>query len=236
MGYTTSFSGRIAVEPPLSAEEISYLKAFAESRRMERSQGPYHVEESRDGVVDSNTPPKGQPGLWCQWIPVDDGSAIEWDGGEKFYCAPEWMAYIRTHFVALCAARSAEPQAMGFLEPHSMNGSVFSVGEDTLGDVAKIEVDDQGVWISRGEWTAEAKADLFGIHGDDEENREGDDWPDQDETLSALAARPELALFEPRELVPAFDSNDTVALAFFEKTKLDEQLRAGSPQSGRKTL
>jgi len=26
-----------------------------------------------------------QPGLWCQWIPSDDGTAIEWDGGEKFY-------------------------------------------------------------------------------------------------------------------------------------------------------
>ena len=32
---------------------------------------------------DHNTPPRTQPGLWCQWTPTADRLHIEWDGGEK---------------------------------------------------------------------------------------------------------------------------------------------------------
>src|SRR6478735_9098142 len=106
MGYTTEFSGQISVEPPLNAEEIAYLKRFAASRRMKRTQGPYHAtddgnfgQDDREGVLDYNEPPSGQPGLWCQWVPTDDGTAIEWDGGEKFYNSVEWMRYIIDHFL-----------------------------------------------------------------------------------------------------------------------------------------
>lgn len=40
-----------------------------------------------------------QPGLWCQWVPNHDGSAIEWDGGEKFYEYIEWIEYLTAHFL-----------------------------------------------------------------------------------------------------------------------------------------
>lgn len=46
-----------------------------------------------------NEPPEGQPGLWCQWVPNDKGTAIEWDGGEKFYGYEEWLKYIIEHFL-----------------------------------------------------------------------------------------------------------------------------------------
>ena len=42
----------------------------------------------------------GQPGLWCQWIPNDDGTALEWDGGEKFYEYEDWLRYLIEHFLA----------------------------------------------------------------------------------------------------------------------------------------
>lgn len=44
MGYTTTFYGQVAVEPPLSAKEIVYLNKFAETRRMRCLQGPYYVD------------------------------------------------------------------------------------------------------------------------------------------------------------------------------------------------
>jgi hypothetical protein len=36
------------------------------------------------------------PGLWCQWIIVDN--ELIWDGGEKFYYYVEWLQYLINHF------------------------------------------------------------------------------------------------------------------------------------------
>ena len=41
-----------------------------------------------------------QPGLWCQWVPSEDGSAIEWDQGEKFYYYFAWLRYLIQNFLA----------------------------------------------------------------------------------------------------------------------------------------
>lgn len=134
MGYTTDFSGQIAIEPPLSAEEIAYLQKFNRTRRMNTTKGPYYVERGGDfgqshdaDVIDYNHPPEGQPGLWCNWTPTDDGTAIEWDGGEKFYDSPEWMQYLIDHFIG--HAPIAGPQ-LPFLKTHTLNGRIEAVGED----------------------------------------------------------------------------------------------------------
>lgn len=42
---------------------------------------------------------QAQPGLWCQWVPSDDGSTLVWDEGEKFYDYVEWVQYIIDHFL-----------------------------------------------------------------------------------------------------------------------------------------
>ena len=73
MGYDTSFSGEWKVEPPLSAEHVADLNAFAEQD---------HRGDSRC------------PGNYCQWIPSDDGKVIEYDDGEKFYDYVEWIEYL----------------------------------------------------------------------------------------------------------------------------------------------
>ena len=51
------------------------------------------------GITNRNGTPEGQPSLWCQWVPSEDGSAIEWDGGEKFYNYVEWLKYLIEHFL-----------------------------------------------------------------------------------------------------------------------------------------
>lgn len=51
------------------------------------------------GIVDYNSPPASQPGLWCQWVPTADGTEIVWDEAEKFYDSARWIAYLIDHFL-----------------------------------------------------------------------------------------------------------------------------------------
>ena len=134
MGYTTEFSGQISVNPPLNAKEIAFLEKFSRSRRMDRKNGPYFVDGTGDfgqgddpDIRDYNRPPQGQPSLWCQWVPTDDGTAIEWDGGEKFYAGAEWMKYLIQHFIG---PRPLAAVALSFLQGHTCNGEITAQGED----------------------------------------------------------------------------------------------------------
>jgi len=142
MGYTTEFKGQIEIDPPLSAERMSYINKFSETRRMKRNaqmlqnkfggnfgfnnqyglEGEFFVggsgfggQDNDETVVDHNTPPQTQPGLWCQWIITEDGKYIEWDECEKFYDSPEWMKYIIDKFIA---------------DAHTCNGIIHAFGED----------------------------------------------------------------------------------------------------------
>lgn len=40
------------------------------------------------------------PGLWCQWVPNEEGTHIAWGGGEKFYEYIGWIEYLIAHFLA----------------------------------------------------------------------------------------------------------------------------------------
>lgn len=153
MGYTTNFSGEINVDPPLTQDEIVYLKKFNTTRRMACQQGPYYVDrggfhgqEHGPDVIDYNEPPDGQPGLWCQWVPTDDGVGIEWDEGENFYDAPEWMKYLIEHFVGEAPLAKAQ---LPFLNSHCLNGEIEAQGEDG-DDRWKLIVKDNEVFIADG--------------------------------------------------------------------------------------
>ena len=148
MGYTTEFYGQVSIDPPLNETEIKYINKFAETRRMDRENGPYFVGGTGDfgqghdaDIRDHNRPPEGQPGLWCQWIATEDGEYIEWDGGEKFYNAAEWMQYIIDHFVGENPlAKLNQPGYFNFLQGHKVNGEIFAEGEES-GDHWKIIVE-----------------------------------------------------------------------------------------------
>jgi hypothetical protein len=144
MGYTTDFNGEFGLNKPLSPEHKAFLNKFNETRRMQRKQtvaskmedpirvsaglpigkeGAYFVgakghcgQDSDDSVEDYNTPPSGQPSLWCGWTPNEDGTAIEWDGGEKFYEYVDWIEYLINNFL----------KPWGYV----LNGEVEWFGED----------------------------------------------------------------------------------------------------------
>jgi hypothetical protein len=128
MGYSYEFEGRFRVQPALTAAHREYLRRFADIRRVKRNRtllrsipdplreavglpiGPdgcyfvgeeltAHAEVHRPSILDVNRPPADQPGLWCQWIPSEDGLNIEWDDGEKFYNFPQWLEYLIQHFL-----------------------------------------------------------------------------------------------------------------------------------------
>lgn len=147
MGYNTEYYGRVEIEPPLNEVERQYLKAFSESRRMQRVGGPYAVEPKDSHiwnnpnrayppeVIEYNYPPEGQPGLWCNWEPTEDGTALEWNGQEKFYDGPEWMEYLIEHFLKPDALSKFDEQfqavsANKFEYNHKLNGILEAQGEE----------------------------------------------------------------------------------------------------------
>lgn len=150
MGYQTDFKGQFDLDRPLEPRDAAYLDAFAQSRRMVRDaemtillrdqvramvrlpvgeEGAYYVagtdaRKTKD-ILDINTPPKGQPGLWCQWVPTIDLRGIEWDGNEKFYNYTSWLIYVIEHFL--------KPWS------YTLNGEVTWEGEEQA-DVGTIYV------------------------------------------------------------------------------------------------
>jgi hypothetical protein len=149
MGYTTDFIGRFELNKQLSPKMQQYLKLFNETRRMQRNtdevfgkDGEFFVfgggsfgQDHEPNVIDFNQPPSTQPSLWNQWTPTEDGMAIEWDGGEKFYSYTEWLVYLIHKILA----------PNGYV----LNGAVTWQGEET-GDVGEIFVENNRVFIQ--EW------------------------------------------------------------------------------------
>lgn len=80
MGYTTRFTGRFAITPPLTLEHLNEYKALAD--------------------LDRRKMPTGAPDAYLQWQPTPDGAALCWDGNEKFYCYQEWLFWLAVNWFA----------------------------------------------------------------------------------------------------------------------------------------
>lgn len=125
MGYNTTFYGEFKLNKPLDKELKDYLTKFSDSRRVKRKlpfeygiDGEFYVDQGESkSIVDYNKPPSTQPGLWCGWIPSNDGSSIVWNEVEKFYYYEEWIVYLIQKILA----------PKGYI----LNGSVSFEGEDT---------------------------------------------------------------------------------------------------------
>lgn len=148
MGYTTDFSGSFKLNKPLDLKTYKFLIGLNETRRMARKgldpkygvEGEFYVKDDNQNanIIDYNEPPKTQPGLWCQWRPNEDGTEIEWDGGEKFYNYVEWIKYIIEKILAP--------------KKYKLNGEVEWQGEDSR-DIGIIVIKNNVVTTKRGRIT-----------------------------------------------------------------------------------
>lgn len=118
MGYTTDFTGKFKLNKQLSLDDYKWLKDFAEERH-----------EGKDAED------RKMPGIWCQWIPSEDGWFVEWDKNEKFYDYIPWLEWLIRNFF----------KSEGYI----LNGEIEWEGEDQ-GDVGKIIVKDNLVKIKEG--------------------------------------------------------------------------------------
>lgn len=84
MGYTTKFTGRIEIEPPLNAAGVRTLRTFSEDRH--------------DDIYGSSP--------WCNFRATGGGTAIVWNGSEKTCDATAWVRHIIEQWVA-CTGRVA---------------------------------------------------------------------------------------------------------------------------------
>lgn len=150
MGYTTDFEGKLKLNKKLTEEDYQFLVNLNKSRRMKLKadskygvEGEFYVEESSMWgqhadkavkVLDPNSPPSTQPGLWCQWVPTDDYEGLEWDNGEKAYNMEDWIFYIINRYLA----------PRGYV----VNGLVNAYGEEA-GDIWAIRVENNVVRIAR---------------------------------------------------------------------------------------
>ncbi len=149
MGYTTDFEGKFNLDRKLDEKLHVFLKKFNEVRHMGRKdlgkefgvEGEFYVDgdtegwTGENGIIDHNEPPSTQPGLWCGWVPTEDGLSIEWDGGEKFYKYIEWLEYIIKNFI--------KPNK------YKLNGEVTWQGEES-DDFGKIVVKNNKVTTKQG--------------------------------------------------------------------------------------
>ena len=134
-GYSTNFTGQFDLDKPLNAEQITYLKAFSQTRRMKRD-----AEKARllcDPVREAVGLPIGKYGEFFvgHWVPTNDGLHIGWDGGEKFYEYVAWLEYLDDRFL--------KPWGI------TISGTVGWQGEDS-GDRGRIVVKGgkiSGTWI-----------------------------------------------------------------------------------------
>lgn len=143
MGYSTKFTGKIAVRPRLNEHEVAYLRRFADSRHMDREKGPYYCDPDDDDesdVVQYDEPGADQPGLWCCWEPTEDGRYIRWNKAENFYDSAKWMAYVIRTFLIPGAALQGEladpvqgrhyaPEFEHFTFDHVCDGALKALGD-----------------------------------------------------------------------------------------------------------
>lgn len=110
MGYNTSFNGSIEVTGiDENAEKL--MEGLARTRRMKRKlpdeygvEGEFYVDgggfcgqDRDDTVLDYNSPPSTQPGLWLPW--EYSAGKLEIPEQGKHYEYIEWLVYLRDRII-----------------------------------------------------------------------------------------------------------------------------------------
>ena len=138
MGLHTDYLGRARIEPPLSPDEVDFLKSFGRTRHYGSSTAldvaEHPADNDRIGDVDTyNRVAQGMPGLWCPWTCCDEGCCLHWDGGEKPYAPQQWLTYLIDTFLRPDAELADDPsaRAIGLTFDHVLNGMIVGERRET---------------------------------------------------------------------------------------------------------
>lgn len=173
MGYHTEFRGSFQISPTMRQEHINYINQFSYTRRMKRNveklqnfpdsiresvglpigyEGEYFVggtgecgQDHDNSIIDHNDPPSTQPSLWCHWVINENGTELEWDGGEKFYDYIEWLVYLIDNFFELWGYnlkgivewRGEEWNDIGAIGVFSNNSVAVAYGAVGISEISK---------------------------------------------------------------------------------------------------
>lgn len=111
MGYTTNFTGQLEFSRPLTVIEYNEIEAMNEDA------------DRCYKYTDKDTIPES----YMQWISNKDGTALIWDGSEKFYNYIHWLRWLIKHYF--------KPRGI------DLHGTLRWQGEE-VGDVGIIKVVD----------------------------------------------------------------------------------------------
>ncbi len=130
MGYTTYFNGEFKLDKPLFPAHREILESLSKDSPPSSSVQAHILSTP----ILPNDPDR--PDSWCDWIPSEDGTAIVWDEGEKFYNYVEWLDYIIAKYLAPWE--------------YVLNGEVSWEGEDS-DDFGIIKVVDNKIYLREGQ-------------------------------------------------------------------------------------
>src|SRR3954447_12633751 len=86
MGLHTTYVGHVVIDPPLSPDEVDFVRRFGHTRHYDAGESrvrlalhPSDDDASAASEVSSyNRPAPGMPGLWCPWTVCKDGCCLHW--------------------------------------------------------------------------------------------------------------------------------------------------------------
>lgn len=136
--YSTEFNGSFKFSEKVSLEIKELVNGISETRRVTRDvekleeyygddfyYGQFFIpgvdsdeeeDNDEDFIIDSNTPPGDQPGLWMDWKITDDGRYLVWNGSESFRFYLEWLDWLNNNIFV--------PEGLG------LNGAIHYQGWD----------------------------------------------------------------------------------------------------------
>lgn len=145
MGYSTTYLGRLDIEPALNAAEIEWLRAFTCTDRVLHPDDPYAVPMN-PGAECLTEPPVARPDdaqppfattvealARCDWLPCVEGCCLSWDGIEKSRAGVIEVQYLIDHFLRPEAHAAADGRAdfEHFTFDHHVCGVVAAERSDT---------------------------------------------------------------------------------------------------------
>lgn len=141
MPFNAHYAGQLRIEPPLNETEQKALSAFLGSRRVKTVAGPLDARESlsmgHPDVIDWNSPPQDQPGLYTGLRIANGGEVLEWDGNEKPGYLTDWVRYVINYLLRPYAVFHEMAQQVdegnplrSFTFDHVVNGKLVGTARD----------------------------------------------------------------------------------------------------------